>query len=92
MDTIDDEMIAATLGVMLKHQSDQVKAGGRAEAELGALTRWPSAAPARRNRLRRTESQDIWSSSSKRCASVGIAVGPSETVDAGRVMTVLGPR
>ena len=29
MDTIDDEMIAATLGVVLKHQSDQVKAGGR---------------------------------------------------------------
>jgi MoxR-like ATPase len=28
MDTIDDEMIAATLGVVLKHQSDQVKAGG----------------------------------------------------------------
>ncbi|MCW2513446.1 MAG: MoxR-like ATPase [Mycobacterium sp.] len=28
MDTIDDEMIAATLGVVLKHQSDQVKASG----------------------------------------------------------------
>jgi len=28
MDTIDDEMIAATLGVVLKHQSDQVKATG----------------------------------------------------------------
>ncbi len=28
MDTIDDEMIAATLGVVLKHQSDQVKAAG----------------------------------------------------------------
>ena len=27
-DTIDDEMIAATLGVVLKHQSDQVKASG----------------------------------------------------------------
>lgn len=28
MDTIDDELIAATLGVVLKHQSDQVKAAG----------------------------------------------------------------
>ena len=28
MDTIDDEVIAATLGVVLKHQSDQVKASG----------------------------------------------------------------
>ncbi|MGW0160551.1 AAA family ATPase [Mycobacterium sp. NPDC003323] len=28
MDTIDDEMIAATLGVVLKHQSDQIKAAG----------------------------------------------------------------
>ena len=28
MDTIDDEMIAATLGVVLKHQSDQTKAAG----------------------------------------------------------------
>jgi MoxR-like ATPase len=28
MDTIDDELIAATLGVVLKHQSDQVKASG----------------------------------------------------------------
>jgi MoxR-like ATPase len=28
MDTIDDELIAATLGVILKHQSDQVKAAG----------------------------------------------------------------
>src|SRR3954466_16062821 len=28
MDTIDDEMIAATLGVVLKHQSDQVKVSG----------------------------------------------------------------
>jgi MoxR-like ATPase len=28
MDTIDDEVIAATLGVVLKHQSDQVKAAG----------------------------------------------------------------
>ncbi len=27
-DTIDDEMIAATLGVVLKHQSDQTKASG----------------------------------------------------------------
>jgi MoxR-like ATPase len=29
MDTIDDELIAATLGVVLKHQSDQVKASGQ---------------------------------------------------------------
>ena len=28
MDTIDDELIAATLGVVLKHQSDQTKASG----------------------------------------------------------------
>ncbi|MDY6996942.1 MAG: MoxR family ATPase [Actinomycetota bacterium] len=28
MDTIDDELIAATMGVVLKHQSDQVKAAG----------------------------------------------------------------
>jgi len=28
MDTIDDALIAATLGVVLKHQSDQVKASG----------------------------------------------------------------
>jgi len=28
MDTIDDEMIAATLGVVLKHQSDQLRAAG----------------------------------------------------------------
>lgn len=28
LDTIDDQMIAATLGVVLKHQSDQVKAAG----------------------------------------------------------------
>lgn len=28
MDTIDDEMIAATLGVILKNQSDQIKAAG----------------------------------------------------------------
>jgi MoxR-like ATPase len=28
MDTIDDEVIAATLGVVLKHQSDQVKVSG----------------------------------------------------------------
>jgi len=28
LDTIDDELIAATLGVVLKHQSDQVKAAG----------------------------------------------------------------
>ncbi|OKH69980.1 ATPase [Mycobacterium sp. SWH-M5] len=28
MDTIDDEMIAATLGVILKHQSDQQRAAG----------------------------------------------------------------
>ncbi len=28
LDTIDDELIAATLGVVLKHQSDQVKASG----------------------------------------------------------------
>ena len=28
MDTIDDQLIAATLGVVLKHQSDQVKASG----------------------------------------------------------------
>ena len=28
LDTIDDEMIAATLGVVLKHQSDQVRAAG----------------------------------------------------------------
>jgi len=28
MDTIDDEMIAATLGVVLKHQSDQQRAAG----------------------------------------------------------------
>lgn len=28
MDTIDDEVIAATLGVVLKHQSDQIKAAG----------------------------------------------------------------
>jgi MoxR-like ATPase len=28
MDTIDDDLIAATLGVVLKHQSDQVKASG----------------------------------------------------------------
>ncbi|MCX2711515.1 AAA family ATPase [Mycolicibacterium sp. J2] len=28
MDTIDDELIAATLGVVLKHQSDQIKAAG----------------------------------------------------------------
>ncbi|PQD99990.1 ATPase [Mycobacterium sp. EPG1] len=28
MDTIDDEVIAATLGVVLKHQSDQIKASG----------------------------------------------------------------
>lgn len=28
MDTIDDEMIAATLGVILKHQSDQKRAAG----------------------------------------------------------------
>ncbi len=28
MDTIDDEAIAATLGVVLKHQSDQIKAAG----------------------------------------------------------------
>jgi MoxR-like ATPase len=28
LDTIDDEMIGATLGVVLKHQSDQVKASG----------------------------------------------------------------
>ncbi len=28
MDTIDDELIAATLGVVLKHQSDQVKVSG----------------------------------------------------------------
>ena len=28
MDTIDDAMIAATLGVILKHQSDQQRASG----------------------------------------------------------------
>jgi hypothetical protein len=28
MDTIDDATIAATLGVVLKHQSDQQKAAG----------------------------------------------------------------
>ncbi|MCH9666833.1 MAG: MoxR family ATPase [Actinomycetia bacterium] len=28
LDTIDDELIAATLGVVLKHQSDQIKASG----------------------------------------------------------------
>ena len=28
MDTIDDEVIAATMGVVLKHQSDQIKAAG----------------------------------------------------------------
>ncbi|WNG85832.1 MoxR family ATPase [Mycobacterium sp. ITM-2016-00317] len=28
MDTVDDEVIAATLGVVLKHQSDQIKAAG----------------------------------------------------------------
>jgi MoxR-like ATPase len=28
LDTIDDEVIAATLGVVLKHQSDQIKAAG----------------------------------------------------------------
>jgi len=28
LDTIDDELIAATLGVVLKHQSDQIKAAG----------------------------------------------------------------
>jgi MoxR-like ATPase len=28
LDTIDDEMIAATLGVVLKHQSDQLRAAG----------------------------------------------------------------
>jgi MoxR-like ATPase len=28
LDTLDDEVIAATLGVVLKHQSDQVKASG----------------------------------------------------------------
>ena len=28
MDTIDDATIAATLGVVLKHQSDQVRAAG----------------------------------------------------------------
>lgn len=28
LDTIDDELIAATMGVILKHQSDQVKASG----------------------------------------------------------------
>ncbi|MGE2733157.1 AAA family ATPase [Mycolicibacterium vaccae] len=28
MDTLDDEVIAATLGVVLKHQSDQIKAAG----------------------------------------------------------------
>ncbi|GJF11699.1 ATPase [Mycolicibacterium cyprinidarum] len=28
LDTIDDELIAATLGVILKHQSDQIKAAG----------------------------------------------------------------
>ena len=39
LDTIDDELIAATLGVVLKHQSDQLKAAGRAEAELMAVRR-----------------------------------------------------
>lgn len=28
MDTLDDAMIAATLGVVLKHQSDQQRAAG----------------------------------------------------------------
>ena len=28
MDTIDDEVITATLGVVLKHQSDQIRASG----------------------------------------------------------------
>ena len=46
LDTIDDELIAATLGVVLKHQSDQVKAVRGAEAELNGHSSHPPAATA----------------------------------------------
>ena len=46
MDTIDDATIAATLGVVLKHQSDQHARSGRAEAELMAVRRTPPPAAA----------------------------------------------
>ena len=39
LDTIDDATIAATLGVVLKHQSDQVRASAGVEAELMAVRR-----------------------------------------------------
>ena len=63
------------------------KGGGGAEAQLET---WPSVAPARRSRSPRTVFRATWWSSSKPCADKGISVGPSETVDAGRVMSVLG--
>ena len=64
LDTIDDALIAATLGVVLKHQSDQIKAGRGAEAELMAVprTRPPQPLGAR------TAFRATWWSSWKRCA------------------------
>ena len=87
LDTIDDETIAATLGVVLKHQSDQSARPSSAElqAELMAVRRTRPPQPLAPHGIPGHLVEFV-----EALRGVGIAVGPSETVDAGRVMAVLG--
>ncbi len=84
LDTIDDATIAATLGVVLKHQSDQQRVR-RAAAELMAVRRIRPPQPLAPHGMPGHLVGFV-----EALRGQGISVGPSETVDAGRVMTVLG--
>lgn len=81
LDTIDDAVVAATLGVVLKHQSDQ----RRAQVELVAARRIRAARPLAPHGLPGHLVGFV-----EALRGSGISVGPSETVDAGRVMATLG--
>lgn len=83
LDTIDDAVVAATLGVVLKHQSDQQRATG--QVELVAARRIRAARPLAPHGLPGHLVGFV-----EALRGSGISVGPSETVDAGRVMATLG--
>lgn len=85
LDTIDDAVVAATLGVVLKHQSDQQTGHRRAQVELVAARRIRAARPLAPHGLPGHLVGFV-----EALRGSGISVGPSETVDAGRVMATLG--
>lgn len=85
LDTIDDAVVAATLGVVLKHQIRPATGHRRAQVELVAARRIRAARPLAPHGLPGHLVGFV-----EALRGSGISVGPSETVDAGRVMATLG--